>query len=103
MSSITHRSIQPSPDLYTKLIGVCYARDRELQSARLLHAHLFTNGLACLTHFASNLIALYAACGQVAHGHNVFDEIPEANVRPRTALGLGEQGLRLWPPNQWAS
>ncbi|KAK9940590.1 hypothetical protein M0R45_017244 [Rubus argutus] len=85
MSSITHRSLQPSPDLYTKLIGV-YARDRELQSARLLHAHLITNGLARLTHFASKLIDLYAACGQGGHARNVFDEIPQTNVRRWLAL-----------------
>ncbi|XP_062016540.1 pentatricopeptide repeat-containing protein At5g59600 [Rosa rugosa] len=86
MTPITqHRTFQSSPDLYTKLIGI-YARDRELQPARLLHAHLITTGLARLTHFASKLIALYASCGRVAHARNLFDQIPKTNIRRWFAL-----------------
>ncbi|BFG34083.1 hypothetical protein CerSpe_203570 [Prunus speciosa] len=82
---IIHRAFQSSPDYYTKLIET-YARDRELHPARLLHAHLITIGSARSTHLASKLIALYAACGQIAHARKVFDKIPQTNIRRWFAL-----------------
>lgn len=82
---IIHRPFQSTPDYYTKLIET-YARDRELHPARLLHAHLITIGSARSTHLASKLIALYAACGQIAHARKVFDKIPQTNIRRWYAL-----------------
>ncbi|RXH84653.1 hypothetical protein DVH24_032937 [Malus domestica] len=82
---IFHRPVQSSPDFYTNLFEI-YARDRQLHSARALHAHLITNGLVSLTRFASKLIALYVSCGQIVHARKLFDKIPQTNIRRWFAL-----------------
>ncbi|KAH7838341.1 hypothetical protein Vadar_025170 [Vaccinium darrowii] len=76
---ISHRSFQTSTEIYTNRIEL-YTRDRALQSGRVLHAHLIINGLARLTHFASNLIAFYTECKQLSDARKLFDKIPQSNV-----------------------
>ncbi|CAK9158116.1 unnamed protein product [Ilex paraguariensis] len=73
---IKYRSFQSSSDAYTQLIE-SYARDRALQSGRVLHAHLIISGLARLTHFASKLIAFYTGCRRLFDARKLFDKIPK--------------------------
>ncbi|KAL5580945.1 hypothetical protein UlMin_013387 [Ulmus minor] len=77
---VQHCGFRASTDAYVKVFEG-YARDRELKSGKIAHAHLIVNGLARLTRLASKLIAFYAACGKIDNAHKVFDEIPKTNIR----------------------
>ncbi|CAK9141500.1 unnamed protein product [Ilex paraguariensis] len=99
---IKYRSFQSSSDAYTQLIE-SYARDRALQSGRVLHAHLIISGLARLTHFASKLIAFYTGCRRLFDARKLFDKIPQTNIRRWIVLigvyarnGLHEEAMTVF-------
>ncbi|PON75597.1 Tetratricopeptide-like helical domain containing protein [Parasponia andersonii] len=77
---ICRRLFQTSTDTYGKVIEI-YGRDRDLESGRVLHAHLIINGLARRTHLTSKLLALYVVCGKVSTARKMFDKIAQTNIR----------------------
>ncbi|KAK7262490.1 hypothetical protein RJT34_30064 [Clitoria ternatea] len=79
------RLFRSESEVYTQLIDI-YTRDRALHLGKKLHAHLITNGFARLSIIASNLVSLYASCGQLSHARKLFDKIPTTNVRRWIAL-----------------
>ncbi|KAL1361784.1 pentatricopeptide repeat-containing protein At5g59600 isoform X1 [Arachis hypogaea] len=79
-NAIIRRSFRSDPLFYAQLIQT-YARDRALHHGKKLHAHLITNGIACFSLVASNLVSFYACCGQLSHARKLFDKIPKTNVR----------------------
>ncbi|MED6217248.1 hypothetical protein PIB30_016063 [Stylosanthes scabra] len=79
-NTIIHRCFRSEPSFYAQLIQT-YAHDRALHHGKKLHAHLITNGIARFTLVASNLVSLYASCGQLSHARKLFDKIPKTNVR----------------------
>ncbi|XP_061368487.1 pentatricopeptide repeat-containing protein At5g59600-like [Gastrolobium bilobum] len=82
---ICHRLFRSGLEGYAELVEI-YARDRALQHGKKLHAHLITSGLARFNVIASNLVALYARCGQLSLARKLFDKIPRTNVRRWIAL-----------------
>lgn len=82
---ISRRFFRSEPEIYVELIDI-YARDRALHLGKKLHAHLITNGFVRFNVIASNLVSLYASCGQLSHARKLFDKIPTKNVRRWIAL-----------------
>ncbi|KAE9616593.1 putative tetratricopeptide-like helical domain-containing protein [Lupinus albus] len=84
-NGISYRWFRSEASAYAELIGI-YGRDGALQQGKKLHAHLITTGFHRFTHIASNLITLYACCGQLSHARKLFDKIPQTNVHRYIAL-----------------
>ncbi|CAK8576091.1 unnamed protein product [Lathyrus sativus] len=84
-ATLNHRFLRSEPESYAKLIEV-YANGRALQQGKKLHAHLTTKGYARFNLVLSNLVALYACCGQLSLARKLFDKIPPTNVRRWIAL-----------------
>ncbi|XP_010268581.2 PREDICTED: pentatricopeptide repeat-containing protein At5g59600 [Nelumbo nucifera] len=84
-NAINHRTFQSASDIYANYIEI-YARDRALHSGRKLHAHLIINGLARSTYLSSKLIVFYTQCGRISDARQLFDQIPQANLRRWTVL-----------------
>lgn len=103
---LSFRPFHSSSNSYTKIIEN-FGRDRALQSGRALHAHLIINGLACIPHLASKLIAFDTECKQLSPAQKLFDEIPKSNVRGWAALigayarnGLYQEAMHVFSEMQ---
>ncbi|KAK7312457.1 hypothetical protein VNO77_36331 [Canavalia gladiata] len=84
-TSLRIRLFRSEPEAYAKLIDI-YAREGALHLGKKLHAHLITNGFSRFNVIASNLVSLYACCGQLSNARKLFDKIPTTNVRRWIAL-----------------
>ncbi|KZV54882.1 pentatricopeptide repeat-containing protein [Dorcoceras hygrometricum] len=73
------------PFSYNTLIQI-YTKNRALKPGKSLHAHLIINGSSCSSYIASELIAFYTQCKQLALARKVFDRIPKSVVRGWVAI-----------------
>ncbi|XP_027347810.1 pentatricopeptide repeat-containing protein At5g59600 [Abrus precatorius] len=82
---INLRLFRSESESYAELIDI-YARDRAFHLGKKLHARLITSGFIRFNVITSNLVSLYACCGQLYHARKLFDRIPTSNVRRWIAL-----------------
>ncbi|ERN09426.1 hypothetical protein AMTR_s00029p00062590 [Amborella trichopoda] len=83
-----------APATYASLLQAC-TKTKSLCTGRVLHALLFFNGHQQNTPLQTNLINMYATCGNLLDAQLVFDRLQSKNVRSWNALirGFIKHGL----------
>ncbi|XXG67817.1 hypothetical protein AAC387_Pa06g1074 [Persea americana] len=72
----------PDPHTFPSLLKACSS----LSHAFTLHQHILVCGYASDLYIASSLIQAYSKCGHILLAHQVFDNMPQRNVVPWTAI-----------------
>lgn len=70
------------------LVIQTYAKSKQLNKGKKLHAQLITTGSLC-TFLANHVLTMYCKCGQVDYAVKVFDQVPQRNLVSWTALISG--------------
>ncbi|KAH0450847.1 hypothetical protein IEQ34_021539 [Dendrobium chrysotoxum] len=88
-------SINPDKHTFSCILKAC-SRLNSLEIGKQVHAYAAKCGLGCEEFVLNSLIHMYASCGDVGNGRNLFDRMPERGIVTWNAMFAGYFKVESW-------
>lgn len=107
-SLMQQRGMKPNLSIFTNVMSAC-AELAAMQQCKQIHVHIIKFGLASEIVAANSLVTMYAKCGSLTSGCQIFEEMPEHDAISWNAMisgyalhGFGKEGMQLFEKMQQA-